>query len=253
MVRVVMPLVINDPPWTLADLAHFVLFTVAASFLLMALYATGFALLREVFGWTVRPEIALSGIPVLLSMQLIIEGLCGLFIYLIITRKYGRSFWEAIRWIRRRDLEARFLFAGVAMALALNLLSNFFPTHEHLPVEDWFSSTASAYAVALVGICIAPFIEELVFRGFFYPVFERRWGMPSAVLLTAGLFAALHGFQLAWSWQEVSVIFFVGVTLSYTRGKTGSLAPSFLMHLSYNASLFVSLYLTTDQFRKLQG
>jgi membrane protease YdiL (CAAX protease family) len=51
----------------------------------------------------------------------------------------------------------------------------------------------------------------------------------------------------------MAAIYCVGVALSYTRGKTGSLLPAYLMHLGYNATLFVSLYLTTDQFRALQG
>ncbi|MBI3934478.1 MAG: CPBP family intramembrane metalloprotease [Acidobacteria bacterium] len=240
-------------PWTLADLARFVLFAGAATILLMTIVATGYALLRQAFGWTARPEAALGQVPVMLSIQVAAEGLCVLFIYFTITRKYRRDFWEAIRWVRRRDQEPSFFVAGVGLAVALQLVSNLFPPEQRLPVEDWFSSTAAAYLVAVVGICVAPFVEELVFRGFFYPVFERCWGLRAAVLLTAILFAVIHGAQLAWSWKEVSAIFVVGLLLSYARGRTGSLVPSYLMHLAYNASLFVSLFLTTDQFRNLQG
>ena len=100
---------------------------------------------------------------------------------------------------------------------------------------------------------MAPFVEEVVFRGFFYPVFEKLWGFAAAVALTAALFTSLHVPQLRGGWTEIVAIFMVGVVFSYCRGKTGSLVPPFLMHLAYNACLFVSLYFSTDQFRTLKG
>jgi membrane protease YdiL (CAAX protease family) len=245
--------VLLDPPWSLRDLILFVLFAGVTTLVLLMAAAVGFSLLRGVFGWTRPPQQALGQIPVLLSIQMVMEGLCVLFIYFIVTEKYGRHFWEAIHWVRRKDQEWSAILAGIGLAIALQLFSNLFPPDKRLPIEDWFSSPASAYVVAFVGISVAPFIEELVFRGFFYPVFERRWGLPKAVLLTSALFAIIHGSQLAWSWQEVSAIFVVGLALSYARGKTGSLVPPFLMHLAYNTTLFATLYIATDRFRTLPG
>src|SRR3970282_2387006 len=96
---------------------------------------------------------------------------------------------------------------GIVRALVAQGFFSLFPSEKHLPIERLFSSTTSGYLLAMFGICVAPFMEELVFRGFFYPVFERRWGLRAAVLLTAALFAVIHGAQLAWSWKEVSAIF----------------------------------------------
>ena len=242
-----------DPPWSLRDLVFFVQFAGGATLVLLMVAAVGFALLRGIFGWTRPTRQALGQIPVLLSIQMVMESLCVLFIYFIVTQKYDRHFWEAIHWVRRKDQEWYALLSGVALAIALQLFSNLFPPERRLPIEEWFSSPVSAYVVAFVGISAAPFIEELVFRGFFYPVFERRWGLPRAVLLTSALFAVIHGSQLAWSWREVSAIFVVGMMLSYSRGKTGSLVPPFLMHLAYNTTLFATLYIYTDRFRTLPG
>ncbi|MBI4459578.1 MAG: CPBP family intramembrane metalloprotease, partial [Acidobacteria bacterium] len=174
------------------------------------------------------------------------------FIYFIITVKYRRRFWEAIRWLREPRPGA-YLLAGVALALGANLIFSLFPSEKQLPIERLFSSTQSAYVLAIFGICVAPFVEELVFRGFFYPLFERLWGLAVAVLLSAGLFALIHIPQLRGGWQEIAAIFFVGAAFSYCRGKTGSLLPPYLMHVGYNASLFVGLYFSTDRFRSLQG
>jgi membrane protease YdiL (CAAX protease family) len=242
-----------DPPWSLRDLILFVLFAGVSTLVLLMAAAVGFSLLRDIFGWTQPTQQALGQVPVLLSIQLVMEGLCVLFIYFTVTEKYGRRFWEAIHWVRRKDQEWFAVLTGIGLAMALQLFSNLFPPERRLPIEDWFSNPVSAYAVALVGISAAPFIEELVFRGFFYPVFERRWGLPRAVLLTSALFAIIHGSQLAWSWREVSAIFVVGLAFSYARGKTGSLVPPFLMHLAYNTTLFATLYISTDRFRTLPG
>ena len=65
--------------------------------------------------------------------------------------------------------------------------------------------------------------------------------------------AFIHVPQWSRGWQEIGAIFIVGVVLSYCRGKTGSLLPPFLMHLAYNACLFVSLYIGTSGFQNLRG
>jgi hypothetical protein len=139
------------------------------------------------------------------------------------------------------------------LALLAQLIFYLSPTENELPIEKLFTSPEAGYVLAVFGIGVAPFVEELVFRGFFYPVFERRWGLGPAVLLTALLFAVIHAAQLWGGWQELAAIFIVGLVFSYSRGKTGSLVPSYLMHLGYNAALFVSLYFSTDGFQKLQG
>ena len=48
------------------------------------------------------------------------------------------------------------------------------------------------------------------------------------------------------------MLFLVGVVLTLVRARSGSLAASFLVHLSYNATLFTILYLATDHFTRLE-
>ncbi len=42
----------------------------------------------------------------------------------------------------------------------------------------------------------------------------------------------------------------MGLALSWIRARTGSLAPPYFMHLAYNSTLFVLLYLATEGFRQ---
>ena len=121
-----------------------------------------------------------------------------------------------------------------------------------MPIEKLFNGPLAGYLLAVFGIGVAPFVEELLFRGLIYPVLEHRWGMEPAVLTTAGLFASIHIQQLDGAWPQVGVIFLVGVVLSYARGRTGSLAPSYLMHLSYNSTLFVAIFLSSEGFHRFR-
>ena len=97
--------------------------------------------------------------------------------------------------------------------------------------------TQTALLLGVTAIAVAPLVEEVVFRGFIFPVLERRWGPVAAVLLTAAMFTSLHVTQLWGSWMAVSLILLVGLVLSLVRALTGALRPAFLLHLSYNATL----------------
>jgi len=243
----------KEPPWSLTDLGAFVLFVFVVSLPAAFLGTAGvFLLLRNAFGWDLTVTEAYTRAPLIVGMQTGWEALWIGFIYFLITIKYQRGFWEALQWRRGGHRPRNWLAGGAALALAAQIYFFLSPTGKDLPIERLFSSPGSGYALAVFGILVAPFVEELVFRGFIYPVFEQMWGLAAAVLLTALLFAAIHASQLWGGWEEIAAIFVVGVAFSYSRGKTGSLVPSYLMHLGYNTALFASLYLSTDGFRTLR-
>ena len=240
-----------DPPWTLLDVVGFVAFAaiafVAAQFAAVFVYS----LLRPHFFPNVPMEQVMKRTPWLLALQLVWELACMAFIYFMITKKYQRDFWEAVKWKQQR-YQLLYAAAGAALAVLSMMLSSILP-ERHLPIEKAFSSPESAYLLAFFGIFVAPFVEEMIFRGFLYPVLERLWGLVAAVLLTTALFAGIHAPQLSGGSEEIAAIFVVGFVFSYVRGKSGSLVPSFVMHTVYNSVLFVSLYLSTDYFRALRN
>jgi membrane protease YdiL (CAAX protease family) len=73
-----------------------------------------------------------------------------------------------------------------------------------------------------------------------------------AVLLTATLFAFIHGAQLGYAWAPLLSIFVVGVVFTVVRERTGSVASSFLTHCGYNLTLFGLLWFGSDGFRHLE-
>jgi membrane protease YdiL (CAAX protease family) len=106
--------------------------------------------------------------------------------------------------------------------------------------------------MGIFGVTAAPLVEELFFRGFLYPVLARRLGTSSGVIVTALAFALIHQSQLAYSWGPLLLLFLVGLVITVIRAFTQSVAAGFLVHVAYNSTLFVTLWIGTDHFRHLE-
>ena len=168
----------------------------------------------------------------------LLNGSLLLFIYFTITFKYKVPFWSSIKWGNLNIVQVNFyVLTGMLLALVMGFLSGFISEEKNPPITELLKYPESAILLGIVAVLVAPFIEEVIFRGFIYPVLERRWGQYTAVFLTALMFVSLHVSQLWGSWLGISAIFFVGLLLSIVRAKTDSLFPSFLLHLSYNTTL----------------
>lgn len=174
----------------------------------------------------------------LLVFQGLLDLIILLYIYFTITLKYNSPFWTSIKWTGKvRKYFLIYWPVGVSLALIVVGLSAILPSPQKPPIEEMLEHPASALLFAVLGVFIAPFVEELIFRGFIYPVVERGAGNALAVVSTALLFTALHLGQLWGSWTGIALILLVGITLSTVRARTDSLIPPFVIHLSYNSTL----------------
>lgn len=79
-----------------------------------------------------------------------------------------------------------------------------------------------------------------------------RIGVACSLVLTAVSFTLLHSDQLGGSWAPLLVLLIVSSVLTLARAITKSLATSVLIHVGYNATLFVGVYIGTDHFRHLE-
>jgi uncharacterized protein len=175
-----------------------------------------------------------------------------LFMFFLIGRNYHRSFWHEIRWRWPVGTAMRYIPAGAALAIVIQFSSDLLPIPKALPIEKFFKSPIDAYLMAALAVIAAPLIEELFFRGFLYPVAARRMGVPLGVIFTAGAFAVVHASQLAHAWGPLLLLFIVGLVLTITRVRTGSVACSYLIHASYNFTLFAVMFFATGGFRHLE-
>jgi membrane protease YdiL (CAAX protease family) len=95
------------------------------------------------------------------------------------------------------------------------------PTHDPRSTHQWV-----VLGVAVVGlVLVAPFAEELVFRGLGFASLGRY-----ALPLTAALFALAHGLPVL-----LIPVAIAGLALGYIRQRTGSVVPGMGVHMSLNA------------------
>lgn len=126
-----------------------------------------------------------------------------------------------------------------AILLALNVELPGYATQEsYLP---FFGTDALGIIVALIVVgFIAPFIEEILFRGFIFRVFIKTWPYWMGNILSAGLFALIH-----LQFQTFIPLFILGLLLNYTYQKTGSIWTSIAFHSMNNLLAFaVQVYIS---------
>jgi len=184
-------------------------------------------------------------------VQLIYYALLVLLIYGLVRGRRGLPFWSglALRRLPAGQIAAA-LAAGVLLALVIQLANVLVPPPEQLPFDRLFSSRAAALLIIAASLFVAPFAEELVFRGYIYTLLERPWGTAGAVTASGLLFGAIHFPQLYPGYFQMGLLCVVGLVFSLARARTGTLLASVLLHLGYNAAIS-ALFLASDEFQKL--
>ncbi len=105
--------------------------------------------------------------------------------------------------------------------------------------DNWDGSRAVPFlANALVVVLVAPFVEELLFRGLGVSLLLPFVGPVLAVLVTGIAFGLAHGLVLG-----LPVLSIFGVTLAWLRWKTGSVYPGMVVHGIFNAAALVAAIL----------
>ncbi len=195
------------------------------------------------------PEPKASGRAVLqvLVFQTALYAVFMLYIAAIVSLRHRLPFWRGLGW---RPVNASlFLFMGLVLAIAVQFASP--PEQKQLPIERMFQTREGALLLTFFGVAIAPLAEEIIFRGFVFVGAVRSWGVTTAVWFTALLFALIHVPQLRGGLPQMFAIFGVGLVLSYVRARVASLAASYFMHLAYNTTLFVLLFIGTRGFTRM--
>ena len=80
----------------------------------------------------------------------------------------------------------------------------------------------------------------------------KRIGVLTAVSVTALGFGLMHAAQYGYAWVSVAVIFLVGVALALVREIKNSVAAGVLVHIGYNGTIMMLLFLATGGFRHLE-
>lgn len=145
-----------------------------------------------------------------------------------------------LRPLTRRDLLIA-LGGTVAMYAATISIAalQYAITHQE-PKEQavtLFTSTkdpALVLAFGIVATLAAPFVEELVFRGFIFNALLRYMPVAIAAVFSGLLFGLLHVFGSTWS--VLPPLAASGIVLAYVYYLSGSLTASMVTHALFNVA-----------------
>lgn len=179
----------------------------------------------------------------LMSGSLIRSALILIFIYRVVKRGGGgwadlgwslNRIWTQVRWGLAGYLAmipVYMLVLGVLM-LVLSLLKINSPVQAPVQILYTESNTAALWAFAIFMGVLGPWFEEILFRGFLYPLLRARAGVWMGVLATSLIFAALHGHGIAFA-----PILVLGLALNLLYERSGSVIPGAVLHMTHNCAM----------------
>lgn len=162
----------------------------------------------------------------------LISGILTLMVVLVFYRIRRMRPSEAL-WLRRTPAPA--LWVGTALMPSLFLAVNMVLLA--LPAEwvDRYNTASSdldsgGFVGVLAVVIVAPVVEEIIFRGLIMTRLSRAMPGWLAILLSAAVFGACHGDPVWFGYA-----FPMGVVLGLMDWKAGSIWPSILGHVTFNA------------------
>ena len=152
---------------------------------------------------------------------------------LAIAHGFDRALLAAEIPLQRWRAVRRALVALVVIIAATAALSPFLDAGDEqgLVPKAWDSSRAVPFLANAAVVCLlAPFVEELLFRGLGYGLLAPFAGPWPAILATGVAFGLAHGLVLG-----LPVLSIFGITLGWLRWQTGSVYPGMVVHALFNA------------------
>lgn len=231
----------ENPPWSLWDVIAIALVALGA---ISVCGLIGGAIAIRIYKLT---PVAIQHNSLIAVPTEAVAYLVTLIFMAFVVRSRRFPFWKTIGWHWPKGI-LRYAVVGFVLAISIGFLSNFLPIPKQLPIEKYFANTTGAWVLAIFGVTLAPFMEELFFRGFLYPVLARPLGMIPSIIITSLAFALIHSPQLATAWAPLLLILTVGLVITTLRANTRSLIPGLMVHIAYNLTLFVVFFQQTGHF-----
>jgi len=170
--------------------------------------------------------------------------------YTVVKREPGITIRQGLAALGLRRTRLRpaiiLIVAGFLVVIGVNVFYSFLITTFNLPLHtnsDALLQQAKYAPITTLGliagaVLVAPFCEEVFFRGFLFGGLLERMSFWPAALLSAFLFGLAHG-----DVGSFAVLFVFGLALAFVRWRTGSTWPGIVLHAANNATAAVAIIL----------
>jgi len=129
------------------------------------------------------------------------------------------------------------LYANLMQLLPIEL-----PGAEANPLSLFPGGGFSTVVLVLIVVIIAPFAEEVVFRGVLLPALGTRWGVVAGVVMSSALFAGLHFSAYTFAPIAAAALIFAWMVVRFR-----SLWPAYIAHATFNGIAVVLLFVLKAQ------
>ncbi|MGA2753105.1 MAG: CPBP family glutamic-type intramembrane protease [Terracidiphilus sp.] len=228
-------------------------------------------------GLNLTTPAAANNVQLILTSEAVLYLITFALSFVIFPLFWHEKFFAGLQWRGAVALHRFWPLAATALGCAgLAALDEvLMPGPSNAPIEKMMRAPGAAWMMFAFGTTIAPFFEEMFFRGFLLPALCTAWdwtaeqfaqrpappldanghpqwsfpAMAAGSIVTSLPFALLHVDQQGHSLGPFLLLILVSLILCTVRLKTRSLAASTLVHSCYNFIIFALALIGTSGFR----
>src|SRR6266516_3917617 len=233
----------NAVPWTIQQTWYGIILTLIPwDILAVSIYQQGQS--KDSQNTPLSFQADLMSALIVFIFSRVIEG-AFLIAPLYIANKAFRSiiphFRLALRALGFRDFDVgRSLVLVVILFIAILAIDNLYQyvitvlhlnlqTNDQVLLQRSKIAPITTYATLLAAVFVAPFCEEVFFRGFFFPGLRQSMPVGWAIVLSSLFFAVAHADP-----GSFAVLFIIGLALAFLRWRTNSIWPGMILHFINN-------------------
>lgn len=164
---------------------------------------------------------------------------------MLVLRRYGKKWQDfglkKFNWLKSiLSIIGVYIVFSVGIVVVFVLVSALFPginTKEAQDTAFEFGHSHIALLVSFIAsVMIAPIVEEIQFRGFILPAFEKSFGPFFGLTLSSLTFAGLH-----LQTNVVIYTFVLAIVLGLMYRRLGSIIPGIALHTINNLLAFLAV------------
>jgi membrane protease YdiL (CAAX protease family) len=249
---------IDEVPWTVRQTAFGIVLTLVPWILLaLGLTFLGNQAPRRA---PLSPQLDVINAIITFFISAIIEGafmIAPLYIAMHAYRSSPSRWKLALQALGFRKFNVRqalvLLFVLIIAILAIDNLYQYvislfhlnLQTNDQVLLQEGQKMPYTTYATLLVAVFVAPFCEEIFFRGFIFMGLRQVMPVGVAIVASSFLFAIAHA-----DLGSFAVLFIIGIVLAFVRWRTHSLWPGIFLHMLNNGIGALVVVLAINGFIK---